>query len=240
MRHTSYFDESGHLHRRLIYGMYPEVVNNPGDEQAILNELSTSYLYKDIFTFQDVRKPDILPKLLKALAVQTGYEVTFHKIAQLLETDTSTVQRYVDLLEKTFIVFRLSSFSRNVRNELKRSRKIYFYDNGIRNALLSAFQPIVVRQDVGTLWENFMVSERIKRNRHHKLFRNEYFWRTTQQQEIDYLEEYDGRLFAYEFKWNPVKTARAPKTFLNAYPEAEFNVIHPNNYLDEFLNAPGV
>ena len=240
MRYTSFFDESGHLHRRMIYGMYPEVVNNPGDEQAILNELSTSYLYKDIFTFQDVRKPDVLAKLLKALATQVGAEVTFHNLAQVLETDKETVQRYVDLLEKTFIVFRLTSFSRNVRNELRRSRKIYFYDNGIRNALLSAFQPLAVRTDIGALWENFMVSERIKRNRHHKLFRNEYFWRTTQQQEIDYLEEYDGRLFAYEFKWNPAKPVRAPKTFLNAYPEAEFKVIHPKNYWDEFLNAPNV
>lgn len=238
MRYTSSFDESGHLHRRMIYGMYPEVVNNPGDEQAILNELSTSYLYKDIFTFQDVRKPDVLAKLLKALAMQVGAEVTFHNLAQVLETDKETVQRYVDLLEKTFIVFRLTSFSRNVRNELRRSRKIYFYDNGIRNALLSAFQPLAVRTDIGALWENFMVSERIKRNRHHKLFRNEYFWRTTQQQEIDYLEEYDGRLLAYEFKWNSAKPVHAPKTFLNAYPEAEFKLIHPKNYWEEFLNAP--
>lgn len=237
---TSYFEESGHLHRRMIYGMYPDVVNNPGSEQAILNELSTSYLYKDIFTFQDVRKPEVLPKLLKALAVQIGSEVTFNNLAQVLETDTATVQRYVDLLEKTFIVFRLTSFSRNVRNELRRSRKIFFYDNGIRNALLSAFQPLSARTDVGPLWENFMVSERIKRNRHHKLFRNEYFWRTTQQQEIDYLEEYDGGLFAYEFKWSTTKPARASKTFLNAYPEATFQTIHPNNYLDEFLNTPNL
>ena len=126
MHYTGYLEESGHLHRRMIYGMYPDVVNNPGDEQAILNELSTSYLYKDIFTFQDVRKPDVLPKLLKALAVQVGSEVTFNNLAQVLETDTATVQRYVDLLEKTFVVFRLTSFSRNVRNELRRSRKIYF------------------------------------------------------------------------------------------------------------------
>ena len=183
-------------------------------------------------------KPDVLPKLLKALAFQVGSECTFHNLAQVLETDTATVQRYVDLLEKTFIVFRLTSFSRNVRNELRRSRKFYFYDNGIRNALLGAFQPLAVRTDVGALWENFMVSERIKRNRHHKLLRNEYFWRTTAQQEIDYIEEYDGRLFAYEFKWNPTKAMRAPRTFLNAYPEAEFKVIHPQNYLEEFLVVP--
>lgn len=233
--HTSFFEESGHLHRRMIYGMYPDVVNNPGEEESILNELSTSYLYKDIFTFQDVRKPEILPKLLKALAFQVGHEVTFLNLARLLDTDTSTVQRYIDLLEKTFIVFRLTSYSRNVRNELKRSRKIYFYDNGIRNALLSAYQPVALRQDLGALWENFMVSERIKRNRHHKYFRNEYFWRTTQQQEIDYIEEYNGRLFAYEFKWDTTAKARAPKTFSDAYPEATFRVIHPGNYFSDFL-----
>jgi len=232
--HTHFLAEKGSLHARLIFGMYPDVVNNPGNEQNLLNELATSYLYKDIFTFQDVRKPDLLPKLLKALATTIGSEVTYHYLAQLVESDHATVQRYIDLLEKTFIVFRLSSFSRNLRTELKKSRKIYFYDNGIRNALLSAFQPLAVRQDTGALWENFMVSERIKFLRHNRLGRNLYFWRTQQQQEIDYLEEYDGKLESYEFKWNPVKSARAPKTFLQAYPEASFKVVTPENYF-EFL-----
>lgn len=233
---THLFNEKSKLHTRLIFGMYPDVVNNPGDETNVLNELAVSYLYKDIFTFQDVRKPDLLPKLLKALATTIGSEVTYHYLAKLIETDHATVQRYIDLLEKTFIVFRLSSFSRNLRNELKKSRKIYFYDNGIRNALLSAFQPLAIRlpADTGALWENFMVSERIKFLKHNRMWRNTYFWRTHQQQEIDFIEEYDGKLESYEFKWNPAKKVRAPKTFLDAYPEATFKAISPDNYW-EFL-----
>lgn len=234
---THLLQERSQLHNRLIYGMYPDVVNSVGDESNVLNELAVSYLYKDIFTFQDVRKPDLLPKLLKALATAVGSEITYHYLAKLIESDHATVQRYIDLLEKTFIVFRLSSYSRNVSTELKKSRKIYFYDNGIRNALLSAFQPLAVRQDIGALWENFMVSERIKFLKHNRIWRNTYFWRTQQQQEIDYLEEYDGKLESYEFKWHPVKTVRAPKTFLNAYPEATFKVITPENYWEFLLPA---
>lgn len=228
--HTNYLAEKSKLHTRLIYGMYPEVVNNSGNEQEVLNELASSYLYKDIFTFQDVRKPDLLPRLLKALATTVGSEVTYNFLAKLLDSDHATIQRYIDLLEKTYIVFRLSSFSRNVRTELKRSRKIYFYDNGIRNALLSAFQPLAVRQDAGALWENFMISERIKFLKHNRIWRNTYFWRTQQQQEIDYIEEYEGKLESYEFKWNPVKSARAPRTFLNAYPAASFQAISPEQF----------
>jgi len=235
---NGFLEESMQLHNRMLYGMYPDVINNPGREKELLSNLSINYLYKDIFSFQDVRKPELLEKLLKGLALQMGSEISFRELARFIESDQCTVQRYLDLLEKAFIVFRHLSFSRNLRNELKRSRKVYFYDNGIRNALIGNFQPLAMRTDVGALWENFMVSERIKRNRHHKLFRNEYFWRTTEQQEIDYIEEYDGRLFAYEFKWNPEKNVRAPKTFLNAYPEATFTAIHPKNYLEEFLLAP--
>jgi hypothetical protein len=235
--HSHFLEEKTQLHTRLVYGMYPDVVNNPGKQQEVLNELATSYLYKDIFTFQDVRKPDLLAKLLKALASTVGSEITFHYLAKLIDSDHATVQRYIDLLEKTFIVFRLTSYSRNVRTELKRSRKIYFYDNGIRNAILGAFQPVAVRQDMGALWENFMVSERIKYLRHNRIWRNTYFWRTSLQQEIDYLEEYDGKLESYEFKWSAAKTARAPKTFLEGYPEATFKVITPENY-HEFL-LPG-
>jgi len=234
VEHTHYLAEKSQLHTRLIYGMYPEVATNPGNEREVLNQLASSYLYKDIFTFQDVRKPDLLPRLLKALATTIGTEVTYHYLAKLLDSDHITIQRYIDLLEKTFIVFRLSSYSRNVRTELKKSRKIYFYDNGIRNALLSAYQPLAVRQDTGALWENFMVSERIKFLHNNRLWRNTYFWRTVQQQEIDYIEEYDGKLESYEFKWNPVKTVHAPKTFLNAYPEATFKAITPEHY-PEFL-----
>jgi len=237
VQHHGRFEESTHLHRRLVYGMYPEVVTNAGNEQEVLKLLSTSYLYKDIFAFQDVRKPEVVEKLLKVLALQVGSESSFHGLSDMVGVDHATIQRYLDLLEKTFIIFRQTGFSRNLRTELKRTRKIYFYDNGIRNALLGAFQPIDLRVDIGALWENFMVSERVKRNAYHRFYGNRYFWRTMEQQEIDYLEEYDGRLFAYEFKWNPGKSARAPKTFLNAYPEASFQTIHPENYLDEFLRT---
>ena len=238
VQHHGRLEESTHLHRRMVYGMYPEVVSNPGNEREVLKLLSTSYLYKDIFAFQDVRKPEVVEKLLQVLALQVGSESSFHGLSEMVGVDHATIQRYLDLLEKTFIVFRQTGFSRNLRTELKRTRKIYFYDNGIRNALLGAFQPINLRTDIGALWENFMVSERVKCNAYHRFYGNRYFWRTTEQQEIDYLEEYDGRLFAYEFKWNTNKPARAPRTFLNAYPEASFQTIHPENYLDEFLRAP--
>jgi predicted AAA+ superfamily ATPase len=230
IQHTNYLEEYSKLHARLIYGMYPEVVNNPGKEQEILNELASSYLYKDVFSFQDIRKPELLSSLLKALATMVGNEVTYNYLGKLLDCDHATIERYIDLLEKTFIIFRLSSFSRNVRTELKKSRKIYFYDNGIRNALLSAYQPLAVRQDVGALWENFMISERVKFLRHNRIWRNIYFWRTHQQQEIDYIEEYNGKLEAYEFKWNPIKRVSAPKTFLEAYKETRFQVITPKEY----------
>ena len=230
VQHTNYLEEYSKLHARLIYGMYPEVINNPGKEPEVLNELATSYLYKDVFSFQDIRKPELLSSLLKALATMVGNEVTYNYLGKLLDCDHATIERYIDLLEKTFVIFRLSSFSRNVRTELKKSRKIYFYDNGIRNALLSAYQPLAVRQDVGALWENFMISERVKFLRHNRIWRNIYFWRTHQQQEIDYIEEYGGKLESYEFKWNPLKRVSAPKTFLAAYQDAGFHVVTPKDY----------
>ncbi|HMQ49151.1 MAG TPA: ATP-binding protein [Saprospiraceae bacterium] len=227
-------EEKRLLHHRLIYGMYPEVINRPGQERALLGQLSSSYLYKDIFTFQDVRKPEILEKLLQALALQIGSEVSYHELAQLTGSDQATVQRYLDLLEKAFVVFRLPAFSRNLRNELKKSRKIYFYDNGIRNAVLNNFQQVELRPDIGALWENFLVSERLKWLINNQYFANRYFWRTTQQQEIDYLEEKDGKITAFEFKWNPNSKVSFPKTFLGAYQNVETFVVTPENYF-EFL-----
>ena len=220
------------LSQRLIYGMYPDVVNNPSKEQRILQNLSGSYLYKDVFRFQDIRKPEILETLLEALALQVCSEVSYHELAQTVGVDAATVRRYIDLLEKAFVIFRLRSFSRNLRNELKKSRKIYFYDNGIRNAIINNFQPVDLRPDRGALWENFMVSERQKYLYFHELYSNRYFWRTKQQQEIDYLEDRDGQLFAYEFKWNSKSSSisRLSKTFLNAYPNSTLRVITPENY----------
>ncbi len=227
-------EESRLLEHRMIYGMYPDVVNNQGDEREILTNIASSYLYKDIFEFQDIRKPEIIEKLLQALALQIGSEVSFHELSQLLGVDSATVQRYVDLLEKSFIIFHLRSFSRNVRNELKKSRKIYFFDNGIRNALITNFNPIALRNDVGNLWENFLISERMKRNQYAQNFAKSYFWRTTQQQEIDYIEDNNDLLSCFEFKWNSDKKAYLSSTFSSNYPNSTFKVINQDNY-NEFI-----
>jgi uncharacterized protein len=231
LRHHGETEERRLLEHRMVYGFYPEVVNRPGKEEALLRQLSSSYLYKDIFTFQDVRKPEVLEKLLQALALQIGSEASYHELAQLTGSDQATVQRYINLLEKAYVVFRLPAFSRNVRNELKKSRKIYFYDNGIRNAIINSFKPLELRTDAGALWENFLVAERAKWSANHEHFANRYFWRTTQQQEIDYLEEKDGDLYAWEFKWNLAGRASFPRTFLEAYPAAKTEVVTPQSYL---------
>jgi len=225
-------DESRLLEHRMIYGMYPDVVNNQGNEREILTNIVSSYLYKDIFEFQDIRKPEIIEKLLQALALQVGSEVSFNELSQLLGIDTATVQRYIDLLEKSYILFHLRSFNRNVRNELKKSRKIYFYDNGVRNALISNYNPIAFRTDVGALWENYLISERIKRNNYSLNYAGFYFWRTIQQQEIDFIEERDGKLNCYEFKWNSKKKATLSTTFSTNYPNSSFTLVNPDNYID--------
>lgn len=225
------------LERRIVYGLYPEIVNNPGNEQEYLLELINSYLYKDILAFQNIRKPDVLNKLLTGLALQLGQEVSYNELSQLIGIDKATVEKYIELLEKCFVIFRLSSFSRNLRNELKKSRKVFFYDNGVRNAILNNFSPLALRQDSGALWENFMVSERIKQLSYNRDYRKIYFWRTQTQQEIDLLEEKDGVFYAFEFKWNENKQVKIPKTFAESYPEHRFEVITPANYLD-LLTSP--
>lgn len=225
-------EEKRMLERRMVYGSYPEVVNLPGEERETLSNLVNSYLYKDVFAFQDVRKPEIVEQLLQALALQIGSEVSFNELSKLLGLNSQTVQRYVDLLEKSYIVFHLRSFSRNLRNELKKSRKIYFYDNGVRNAILGDFKPLQLRQDAGALWENYLVSERLKYNSYNLFYGKSYFWRTQQQQEIDYLEDIDGVLHAYEFKWSAGKQPKLTGTFANTYPDHTFTVINPDNYQD--------
>ncbi len=220
---------------RLVYGYYPEIVTSIGEEKDILSLLTNSYLYKDLFAVEQLKKPVYLEKLLQALALQVGSEVSFNELGQFVGADNQTIERYIDLLEKAFIVFRLQALSRNVRNEIKRTRKIYFYDNGVRNAIIKNYHPLAMRRDVGALWENFLVSERMKINHYKKRYVNRFFWRTKQQQEIDYIEEYDGTLHAYEFKWNPAKKVRFSKTFTNAYPNSETKVITKENYM-EFLN----
>ena len=221
------------LESRLVYGSYPDVLNYQTEARETLTNLTGSYLYKDLLEIEGIRKPALLEKLLVALALQLGSEVSYNELAQTVGSDNKTVEKYVDLLEKCFIIFRLSAFSRNLRNELKKSRKIYFYDNGVRNAILQNFTPLSLRGDTGALWENFFISERLKANHYAGHYAKSYFWRTKSQQEIDYIEECDGTFRAFELKWNPKRAnASIPASFLQAYPVTEAVVITPENYLD--------
>ena len=225
-------EEKRCLEHRLVYGCYPEVVTSQGDEQRILKLLTESFLYKDLLMIEEIKKPSLLSKILKALALQIGNEVSFIELAQLVGSNKNTVEKYIDLLEKVFVVFTLSALSRNVRNELKKGRKVYFYDNGIRNAIIGNFQNIENRTDKGALWENYLISERIKALSNNNLYAGKFFWRTTQQQEIDFVEDRSGILHAFEFKWNTSNKTRFPLTFKRAYPEHELMVITPDNYED--------
>ena len=216
------------LENRLLFGFYPEVINNQGKEKETLKNLVNSYLYRDILTFSDIRKPEVIDKLLQALALQVGNEVNYNELSQLIDVNKITIQKYIDILEKGYIVFRLNSFSRNMRNEIKQNRKIYFYDNGIRNMIIGDFKPLDLRMDKGALWENFLVSERLKQNKYKNTFSRMYFWRTVQQQEIDYVEECEGAISAFEFKWSNTRT-RFPHRFLENY-KANGIVIDRNNF----------
>jgi len=237
IQHHGLLEEQRLLHHRLVYGFYPDVINSPGSEKDILMQLSDSYLYKDILTWEDVKKPQKLEKLVQALAFQVGQEVSYHEVAQMTGLNNETVLRYVELLEKAFVVFRLPSLSRNLRNEIKKGRKIYFYDLGIRNAVIRQLNPVLLRNDIGALWENFLIVERMKHLSYHpEKYSNQYFWRTHAQQEVDYIEDYNGVLHAYEFKWNAKKNSRLSKSFDNAYPNSEFLNVSQENYL-EFIAA---
>jgi predicted AAA+ superfamily ATPase len=233
--YLGHIDAHAQLEQRLIYGMYPEVITQQGSEKEVLQQLTGSYLYKDLLALEGVRKPDLLPKLLRALALQLGNEVSYNELANLLQVDKNTVNTYIDLLEKAFVVFRLQPFSRNLRNEISSSRKIYFYDNGIRNALIANFNSLDLRNDKGVLWENFLISERMKTLNYEGIWTNTYFWRTKTQQEIDYLEERDGALYAYEFKWSKQKV-KFPKSFLENYQVKVSDVITKENF-DLFLGV---
>ena len=228
---VGYLNAEKDLEHRLIYGFYPEVINQRGNERDVLDELTQSYLYKDILSFGGIKKPEILEKILQALAFQVGSEVSYNEIAQLTGVDKNTVSNYIQLLEYAQVIFHLTSFSRNLHNEIKTNRKIYFNDNGIRNALIQNFNPVSLRNDVGSLWENFLISERYKRNHYHQQYCNSYFWRTKQQQEIDYVEEANGNINGFEFKWNPKAKSKIPASFVNAY-NAKVTVIDSVNFRD--------
>ena len=225
-------EEKRTLENRLVYGSYPDIIMHPEEARRYLTELTQSYLYKDVLSLDSLRKPQLLDKLLQALAFQVGSEVSTNELARTLQTDSKTIDKYLDLLEKCYVIFRLGGLSRNLRTELKRAKKIYFYDNGVRNAVIQQFSPVALRNDTGALWENFFIAERMKRNHYSGHYCNSFFWRTTLQQEIDLIEESDGAMTAFEMKWNPSKKVLFSKSFIKAYNVKETVVISPDNYLE--------
>ncbi len=216
----------------LVTGCYPDVIVNPDDAKEILSNVAGSYLYKDILELSGIRRPELVIKLLQALAWQVGHEVSLNELSGKLGTDKNTIGHYIDLLEKSFVIFRLAPLARNLRNEISSSRKIYFYDNGIRNTLINNYAPIEARNDVGALWENFMVSERVKALKYKAFFGASYFWRNKAKAEVDYVEETEGSFSAFEFKWNPDAAKKLPPSFLEAYQPVETKTIHQNNFWD--------
>ena len=235
--HTNLLEECRLIAHRMIYGYYPEVVSSPGNEKEILKELIDSYLYKDVLEENSIGRPDRLVKLLQALAFQIGSTVSSNELAGLVGIDAKTVDRYINILERNFIIFTLPSYASNQRNELKFSRKLYFWDLGIRNAVIGNMAPLELRppEEAGHLWENFLVSERIKRNDYAgRTFVKHYFWRTQQKKEVDLIEIEDGRMSAFEFKWKPGKAVAAPRQFAAQYNNAEFHCITPSE-IGDFL-----
>ena len=230
---VGYLKAQQQLELRMLYGMYPDVINNFGEEYEILKNLVSSYLYKDILALAGIRKSEYLEKVVQALAFQVGNEVSYNEIAQLVGIDKNTVSTYIDLLEKSFVVFRVNSFSKNLRNEIKANKKIYFYDNGVRNIVIGNFTNLALRQDKGALWENFMMAERVKFLSYTQSNAKPYFWRTTTQQQIDYIETNADDVAAFEFKLSPTKKVKLPKSFETAY-NPSFMVVNKNNFR-EFL-----
>lgn len=230
---------SASLENILRFGLYPEVfLSHETEAIEELNNITANYLYKDILQFENLKRSDLLSNLLRALALQIGSEISLNELSRLLSENVHTIKRYIDLLEKSFVIFRLTSFSRNLRKEIAKGQKVFFYDLGIRNALLQNFNPLSMRNDVGGLWENFCVLEKIKQNQNTRKFVNYYFWRTYDQKEIDFIEESGGELKAYEFKFNPRAKSKYPEEFLNKYENSSFQVVHPENLLSDFINLP--
>ena len=223
------------LETRILKGMYPDVVLKEENSDLILKDITRSYLYRDVLQYQSIKNPDLLNRLLQALALQVGNEVSYNELSNLVSLDKKTVASYIELLEKAFVIFRLSPFSRNLRNELTKLRKIYFIDTGIRNALINNFNTLDLRNDTGDLWENFLISERIKSNNNNNIQVNNYFWRTHQQHEIDYLEESKGQLKAFEIKWNKSRPGKGKDLFTSTYKGSEFRLINNKNYSDFIL-----
>lgn len=232
--HNGLLEEKRALENRLIYGSYPEIITNPIDAKEHIKLIANSYLYKDLFILDQVSKPVLLQKIVKALALQVGSEVNTNELSKLLQVDNKTIEKYIDLLEKAFVIFKLPALSNNVRNEIKKGRKIYFYDNGIINAVTGNFNPLAQRTDIGSLWENYIISERIKDLNIQQSEASSYFWRTTQQQEIDYIEKSTDQILACEIKWNTKAKYKIPVTFSANYENVTSKIVSPENY-EEFL-----
>lgn len=225
------------LSTRLVYGLYPEVVTKPTDAQETLRGIYKQYLYKDALEYQGIKNPDLIEKLLSALALQLGQEVSYTELGSLLGVDQKTIASYIRILELGFVIFRLSPLSRNLRKEISKTRKIYFYDTGIRNAIINNFNPIELRTDTGALWENLLIIERKKRNEAMRKFPNQYFWRTWSQQEVDYVEEGSGELHAYEIKWTKGRRT-PPKSWNDTYPNSFWQTVTRENYWN-FIRTDG-
>ena len=226
--HIGFIKAEQDLGNRLVFGFYPDVLVNQLDQEIVLKELTESYLYKDILIFANIKKPDSIQKLVQALAWQVGNEVMYNEVAEICGLDPKTVASYIEILERACVIFRLPSFSRNLRNEIKTGRKIYFYDNGIRNAVIGQFQPLQIRKDTGILWENFLMSERSKFLNYNKSSASQYFWRTKQQQEVDYVEVDNDKIYGFEFKWSPKQEKRLPTTFSSSYSSIDQCITRDN------------
>lgn len=222
----------------LIYGTYPEIITSQQDAKQLLTNLTNSYLYKDILALTGVKKPMLLEKILKALAWQVGAEVSLNELSKIVAADVKTIDQYIYLLEQVFVVYRIGTYSRNLRNEINTKKKIFFYDNGIRNSLIGNYSPLEARQDIGALWENFLLSERKKLLAYNGFYGSIYFWRNKQQAEVDYIEEIDGKLYAFEFKWNPLTKVNFPKAFVENYKPEKTEVIHRDNFWEWLQTYP--
>lgn len=231
------FEKDANLRTRLVYGNYPELIHikELEERKEYLDDLIKSYLLKDILEFDLIRNSEKILQLLRLIAYQIGSEVSFTELGKQLGMSKNTVERYLDLLSKVYIIHSVGAWSRNLRKEIVKGKKWYFYDNGIRNALIGDMKPIENRNDIGILWENYIISERIKYQKYEKMLVYNYFWRTYDQQEIDWIEDREGKLHAYEFKWNSKKESKLPNVFKEAYPDSEFEVINRDNFL-EWIN----
>jgi len=231
LHHFNSFELKEKLQEFLIYGSYPSVITlkTVAEKTKMLNEITGSYLFKNILAFERIRSPQLLIDLLRLLAFQIGHEVSVNELSKNLGIDNKTVKRFLELLEKAFIIYTLRDYSGNLRKEISKKPKYYFYDTGIRNAVIASFNPIGIRNDMGQLWENCLVMERIKKQSYTQLYTNNFFWRSWTKQEVDFVEEREGKLFGYEFKWS-INKRKTPSLWLESHPEASYEIVNRNNY----------